>query len=120
MNGRECPAGSTEFGHVLESFVVGELRKQASWSEEISWLGHWRTHDGQEVDLVVEHRDGSVTAFEAKASSRVTKKDGRGLRALRDSLKDRFNIGIILSTGDLSFRLEEGIQVAPIDRLWKS
>jgi len=112
------PSGLTEFGHLLESFVVGELRKQASWSDTITGLGHWRTHDGQEVDLVVEHRDGRVTAFEVKASARVTKRDGRGLVALRDSLADRFNAGFVLTTGDLSYRLEEGILVVPIDRLW--
>ncbi len=114
------PAGLTEFGHLLESFVVGEITKQISWSDRVSGLGHWRTHDGQEVDLVVEHSDGSVTAFEVKASARVTKRDGRGLRALRDSLGDRFNAGIVLSTGELSFRLEDRIQVVPIDRLWKN
>ncbi len=31
-------------------------------------VGRWRTHDGQEVDLVIEHSDGAVTAFEVKAA----------------------------------------------------
>ena len=29
------PVALTEFGHLLETFVVGELRKQASWLEGV-------------------------------------------------------------------------------------
>jgi len=50
----------SEFGHLLETFCVGEVRKQLSWQEERFGVGHWRTHDGQEVDLVVERGDGRV------------------------------------------------------------
>ena len=35
----------TEFGNLLETFVVGELRKQISWLDEPSASGHWRTQD---------------------------------------------------------------------------
>ena len=37
------PTSLIDFGHLLEIFVVGELRKQASWLEEPVTLGHWRT-----------------------------------------------------------------------------
>ena len=113
------PAALSEFGHLLETFVVGELIKQVSWNSGISNIGHWRTHDGHEVDFIVEHEDGMVTAFEVKAASRISAKDARGLRALRDSLGDAFNSGIVLTTGELAHRLDEGIIVVPIERLWK-
>ena len=116
--GRLDPAALSEFGHLLETFVVGELLKQASWSGDIAGVGHWRTHDGHEVDLVVERHDGAVTAFEVKSAARVTGRDARGLRALRDALGDAFNIGIILHTGELTYRLDDRIIVAPIDVLW--
>ncbi|MBU4215951.1 MAG: DUF4143 domain-containing protein [Actinobacteria bacterium] len=48
------PSALTEFGHLLETFVVGELLKQASWIDDVAVTGHWRTHDNDEVDLVVE------------------------------------------------------------------
>lgn len=38
-----------EFGHLLETFVIGEVRKQASWLDEPVTLGQWRTSDGAEV-----------------------------------------------------------------------
>lgn len=65
------PTSLTDFGHLLETFVVGELRKQASWLDEPVTLGHWRTSDGAEVDLVIEYDDGRVVAFEIKASERA-------------------------------------------------
>jgi hypothetical protein len=116
--GRLDPAALSEFGHLLETFVVGELLKQASWSDDIATVGHWRTHDDHEVDLVIERHDGAVTAFEVKAATRITARDARGLRALRDALGDGFTAGIILHTGDLTYRLDDRIIVAPIDLLW--
>jgi hypothetical protein len=37
---------------------------------EVIGCGHWRTHDGQELDLIVERGDGGVLAFEVKAAVR--------------------------------------------------
>ena len=90
------PASLTEFGHILETFVVVELLKQASWLDGIAGFGHWRTHDGDEVDLVVERDDGSVVAFEVKAGSRVAPEDLRPLRKLREAAGDAFVAGIAL------------------------
>lgn len=116
--GRLDPAALSEFGHLLETFVVGELLKQASWTGDIAGVGHWRTHDGHEVDLVIEHHDGAVTAFEVKSAARVTARDARGLRALRGALGEGFNIGVVLYTGELTYRLDDRIIAAPIDLLW--
>ncbi|MCL2787673.1 MAG: DUF4143 domain-containing protein [Micrococcales bacterium] len=44
------------------------MTRQASWLDVPVTLGHWRTSDGAEVDLIVEHDDGRVLAFEAKAA----------------------------------------------------
>ncbi len=113
------PASLTEFGHLLESFVVGELLKQASWTDHVATLGHWRTHDGHEVDLIVERDDGAVTGFEVKAGRDVQRNDARGLIALRDTLGEQFQAGIVLTTGDTAYRLDDRIHVAPIHHLWR-
>ncbi|WCC80437.1 ATP-binding protein [Cutibacterium equinum] len=112
------PTSLTDFGHLLETFVVGELRKQASWLDEPVALGHWRTSDGAEVDLVVEYDDGRVVAFEVKASERARGKDFRGLAELRDLLGARFIGGIVLTTGSRSYTYEDRLHVMPVDRLW--
>lgn len=112
------PAALTDFGHLLETFVVGEIRKQTSWMEESVTLGHWRTSDGAEVDLVIEHDDGTVLAFEVKANERAHGSDFRGLTQLRDALDARFTAGIILTTGTRSYTYADRLHVMPIDRLW--
>lgn len=112
------PAALTDFGHLLETFVVGEVRKQASWLAEPVTLGHWRTSDGAEVDLVIEYDDGSVVAIEAKANERAPAADFRGLTQLREALGPRFAAGIILTTGRRSYTYDDRLHVMPIDRLW--
>lgn len=112
------PSVLTEFGHALETFVVGELHKQASWSQEALQLGHFRTHRGVEADLVVECIDGRVAAVEVKASGRVAGADLVGLRMLRDRLGTRFVAGVVLNTGERSYTFEDRLHVLPIDSLW--
>lgn len=112
------PAALTDLGHLLETFVVGEIRKQASWMEGIAGLGHWRTSEGDEVDLVVERDDGAVVAFEVKASSRITGSDLRGLQKLRDTLGVRFSAGAALYLGQHSYTFSDRIHVLPVDRIW--
>jgi predicted AAA+ superfamily ATPase len=114
------PSALTEFGNLLETFVVGEVRKQASWMDEPVALGHWRTSDGAEVDLVVEFEDGRVLAFEVKANERATGTDFRGLSQLRDLLGQRFCAGVVLTTGRRSYTYSDRIHVMPVDRLWQA
>lgn len=107
-----------QFGHLLETFVVGEVRKQLSWLDGVGSIGHWRTRDGVEVDLVIERDDGSTVAIEVKAASRVDRKDLAGLRVIRDALGDSFVAGVVLHTGERSYLAEDRIYALPVDRLW--
>ena len=49
---------------MLETFVVGELRKQLSWAAPHTSLYHFRTSSGSEVDVVLEQADGSVAGVD--------------------------------------------------------
>ncbi len=109
----------TQLGHLLETFVVGELIRHASWLEERFTAGHWRTHDGDEVDLVLEAEDGRVVAIKVKASSRVRNEDLSSLRKLRAALDGRLAAGILLHLGEHSFVTEDGLFAAPVDVLWR-
>jgi uncharacterized protein len=116
--GRADATSLAQFGHLLETFVVGECRKQLSWMEGIGMVGHWRTHDNAEVDLVVEADDGRVVALEVKAGSRVTGKDLSSLQLLRDKLGERLVAGVALYTGQRAYSFDDRIHVLPVDRLW--
>lgn len=113
------PAVLSEFGHLLETFAVNEVLKQASWSDEVLEFGHFRTHDGDEVDLVIEKTDSRVVGVEVKAGSRVVDSDLRGMRMLRRALGPRFLGGVVLALVPYGYSLpDEGIHVLPLDSLW--
>lgn len=114
------PTAVTEFGHLFETFVIGEISKQLDWLDEPVVRGHWRTHKGAEVDLVVERMDGKVLAIEVKGGSRILPKDLKGLTDLRGKLGSDFMGGMVVYTGEHAYRLEDSIYAVPADRLWRS
>jgi uncharacterized protein len=116
--GQGAPATLTEYGHLLETFAVGEVLKQVSWSDAPVDTGYFRTEAGDEVDLVLERDDGQVITFEVKAGSRVSPDDLRGLRLLKDRLGKRLQNAIVLYTGEHAYTRDGWITVLPLDRLW--
>lgn len=115
---RREPSALPDLGHLLETFVVGELMKQASWLDGIAGLGHWRTRDDDEVDLVIEHDDGTVLAFEVKAAQRVADHDLGPIRKLQAAAGSRFARGVILYLGSQPYRADDRLLVLPVDALW--
>lgn len=112
------PSVLTEFGNLLETFVVGEVLKQVSWLDTAVDVGQWHTRGGDEVDLVIETDDGDVVAFEIKAAGRILGSDLRGLRKLRYAVGDRFLGRYAMYTGQRGYTAEDRLHVVPIDRLW--
>lgn len=118
---RRSPQAMTEFGHLLETFVVGEVLKQASWLDRPVTVGHWRTRDGAEVDMVIERSDGMVVGLEVKASSQVANGDGRALSRLAQRLGELWLGGVVLYLGMHTATLDADRKVvaAPVDSLWR-
>jgi uncharacterized protein len=114
------PAALTEYGHLLETFAVGEILKQASWFDAPVTAGHFRTEAGDEVDLVLERDDGQAIAIEVKAGTRISGEDFRGLRQLKERLGLRLEEAIILYTGEHAYTHDDWITILPLDRLWAS
>ncbi len=110
----------SELGHLLETFVVGEVSKQLDWLDAPVQRGHWRTHDGDEVDLVLEREDGKVVALEVKAASRVRPSELRGLLKLRSRLASQFLGGVVLYTGERAYSHDSSLHVVPMARLWRA
>jgi uncharacterized protein len=112
------PSTLTEFGHLVETFAVNEILKQAGWSSAEVSFSHMRTADQKEVDLVAETRDGSLAGIEVKASATVKDTDFTGLRLMRDRLGDDFTAGVLLNLGQRSYRYDDRLYVVAMDRLW--
>lgn len=108
----------SRFGAVLESFVVSELLKLASWSQRRVSFAHYRTKDQDEVDIVIEDRRGRIVGIEVKASATVRPKDFRGLRQLQEAVGDRFVRGLVLHDHDRVTPFGEKLQAAPLSILW--
>jgi hypothetical protein len=104
---------------MLETFVVGELRKQISWTDPQTTLHHFRTATGLEVDVILEQADGTVAAIEVKASATVGASDFAALLALRDQLGARFRAGIVLYLGDQIIPFGDHLWLVPLPMLWR-
>lgn len=105
-------------GGLLEGFVTMELIKQAGWSAAPPALYHFRTHEGDEVDLVLERRDGTVVGIEVKSAATVTAADFKGLRALAAAAGRRFRRGIVLYTGREVVPFGADLFAVPVEALW--
>lgn len=105
-------------GRLVETFVVGELRKQLSWTDPRTTLYHLRTAAGSEVDVVLEQADGLVAAIEVKTSDTIAAADFAALQAFRDQLGRRFRAGVILYSGDKTVPFGDRLWLAPLSALW--
>jgi len=74
-------------GNEFESLVIAEIYKQIANSGVQARLYHLRTHDGKEVDLLIEMPDHYL-AFEIKMTSKVSKADSKNLTGL-DAILDK-------------------------------
>ncbi len=105
-------------GPLLENFAIGEVARQLTWAEEPVQLFHYRDRDGVEVDMILEHASGSVIGVEVKAAETVRGDDFRGLRHLKDRLRDRFRAGIVLYAGEQQLPFGERLSALPMSALW--
>ena len=105
-------------GPLLETFAVGELRKQAAWSETAVTLHHYRSAAGAEVDIVLEDRRGRVAGVEVKAAAGVGRRDFAGLESLAEALSERFVRGVVLYGGSQVVPFGERLHALPLRALW--
>lgn len=115
------PTGDARLaGSLFETTVITEIAKQATWSERLVDLSHFRDRNGPEVDVVVEdRRTGAVAAVEVKLGASPTARDARHLALLRDGLGERFTAGIVIHTGTHSLPLGERLWAVPVAALWR-
>lgn len=106
------------FGKVLETFVFGELLKQAATAQGDYQLLYYRDHDQYEVDVVVENAGGQLVGVEIKSAASVRAGDLRGLKRLAGIAGDRFKLGVLLYDGAEALPLGDRLWAAPISSLW--
>ncbi len=113
------PVADSERGHLLETYVLHELRAFLSYHSSEGKLCYWRTPSGSEIDFVWERGTRSV-GIELKASSHWRREFALPLRErLADgSLKKGF--GVYLGPSPLK---ADSLHVLPLQeflqRLWR-
>lgn len=109
----------TGYGPLLENFVVSEVLKLITWSAQRVRVSHFRTKEQDEVDLVLEDRQGRVIGIEVKASATVRPQDLRGLRQLQAAVGNKFVHGLVLHDHDRITPFDEKLHAGPVSMLWQ-
>jgi uncharacterized protein len=106
------------FGAVLETFVLAELLKLASWANVRLRFSHFRDKERNEVDIVIEDRGGRVFGLEVKAAATAVGSDFNGMRRLAEGCGDRFALGLVLYDHDQVVPFGDRMFAAPVSALW--
>ena len=107
-------------GQMLETFVLQEVRRLASWHTSRVVFHHFRDKDGAEVDIVLERSAGEIAAIEVKAAATVTSSDFRGIRKLQRAAGAAFTAGVLLYDGETTVGFGDGLFAVPLRRLWET
>ena len=126
-SGLACVLGSTaavalpdapHYGGLLETFVLGELRRIAAGMATPPEIFHYRSTGGVEVDFVVEDDAANVIGVEVKANRSLGKRHFSGLHELEATLGKRFKCGVVLYGGEELVRFGPRLWAAPMSLLW--
>ena len=120
LDARNLTRDRNTLGHLVETFVFQEVRRQTSWHGTEIRFYHFRNKDNIEVDIVLERAANEVAGIEVKASATVTSKDFRGLRKLKQASGKRFTAGVVLYDGETSAGFGDGLYAVPIRTLWET
>lgn len=107
-------------GAMLETFVLQELRRQASFRPEPLAFFHYRDRDDFEVDIVIERGQHALAGIEVKSGATVSEGDFRGLRKLRDAAGRGFTAGVVLYDGSATIPFGDQLFAVPLRRLWEA
>lgn len=97
--------GSDTFGKAFEHWIAMELRRYLSYRRIKSSLTFWRTYTGLEVDFVIDR----LFAVQVNATTRVSRKHVRGLRAFQEEAPELPRI--LVSLDEVDRTTEDGIRL---------
>ncbi|MBS0185529.1 MAG: ATP-binding protein [Proteobacteria bacterium] len=106
------------FGHVLENFVVSELKKLASYEKEKVSILHFRKSDGKEIDILLEKEDRTLVAIEIKSREHIDERDFKAIRELQEEIGKDFVTGIVLYRGKEVVPFGKDMWALPLHFLW--
>jgi uncharacterized protein len=101
------------FGALVESAIIGDLRRQSQVMPTRPPMHHWRTHAGAEVDLLIEW-NGRLHPIEIKAASQPGRESMRGITAFRATYpQHETNSALVLAPVERGYQIGEKCWVVP-------
>ena len=119
LDGARLEGDPILLGKYLEAFVAMEVVKQAGYAGVAVEVFHYRSHSGEEVDLVLEGPGGKVVGVEVKARGSLRPEDLRGLKSLAQALGPRFHRGVVLYLGRETVPFAKDLYALPLEALWR-
>jgi predicted AAA+ superfamily ATPase len=108
LAGLDEPTGSH-----LENLLVGDMLAWRETRVPRPEILYWRTHQGAEVDFVLE-TPGRLVPFEVKATRRLRMADAKHLRTFLAEYPKTASAGVVLYCGEEVHWLTEDILAVPI------
>lgn len=118
IDGAAWKEPATRRGPLLENFVFSEIEKQLGWNSVRARLHHYRAHEGDEIDFILEDPRGRVVGVEVKASATPSASDAAPLRKLAQELGSRFVRGVVLHCGTEVVPFDRRVHALPVSALW--
>ena len=118
MSPQRLAADRGAFGSLLETFVVSEVLKMASWTGQRYSMSHYRDKEQNEIDIVIEDHHKTIVGLEVKAGATVRSADFTGLRTLAETSGRHFALGLVLYDGDTVVPFGPNLFAAPISSIW--
>jgi hypothetical protein len=107
-------------GAFYESYVFGQIIRQAASRGDSAPINYWRTANGPEVDMVIEQAGGKVVAIECKLKENPASGDASGLRSLAEAGKTRIKEKFIVCRTKVTYKLPDGTWVMNLPELLKN
>ncbi len=107
----ESLLNSPLFGHLFESWGAGWIARQIQRLRLAPALYHWRTHNGAEVDIVLEF-NGRLYPMEFKAASHLSGYDARGIQTFQKTYSQAAP-GVVVYGGQEPFQLSARVAAMP-------
>ena len=107
-------------GALFENFVASEIMKSISVLPGTYYVSHFNPvrGDGNETDFVIEKDNGEAIAIEVKSDSTLSNEDFRNLALCRDTIGNKFKLGIVLYPGNDLVPFGERLWAVPVNYLW--
>jgi len=102
-------------GQIWETYVVCQLMIQYSFKGLKAGMYYWRTRDGSEVDVIMEH-GGKIIALEIKFSEFVKGSELTSLKNLIATVKkERVHCAGVIARTSHRYTIDDIINVMPLD-----